>query len=540
MIFALVGGGGYAQESLSPTLTAIQPAPVPGAEKQQWLTLQGSGFTPESAVTLRRGEQVFPIPAERTRYLGDTELEIFVNVSTGPATWTVEVTNPGAGRTARFSFEVISPTALLQAEEVEKADEALEEERKQAVETLERKAEATKKGIRQAEKTVENARREAEKVAAERAAIQQKIEKKEQATRAAREALAVAQQARAGGDLAQQGEPERITREIEQLEKAAVAERGRLAALETRERLAEKATAAAQSEIEQLRREFTELRKQRANKRTFLEKSMTVAGIIFVGIIIWVLKRLAVKKFEHATAKRETVREGSARLNTLVSLLNWLGTIIIVLIVSYLVLDEFGINMGPVLAGAGIIGLALGFGGQYLIRDIINGIFLLVEGQLNINDIVRIGEFAGVVEGVNLRHTKLRDLEGRVIYIPNGEIKTVVNFTKEYGRAVIDIGVAYKENVDRVMAVMQEVTEEMRQEPKYGKMIRDFEMFGVERFGESEVTIRCRFKTLKAKQWEVAREYRRRIKNRFDELGIEIPFPHRTLYWGRPSQEHPV
>jgi len=160
-----------------------------------------------------------------------------------------------------------------------------------------------------------------------------------------------------------------------------------------------------------------------------------------------------------------------------------------------------------------------------------------LEGQYRINDVVKIGEFGGLVEGLNLRHTKLRDLEGRVIYIPNGEIKTVVNFTQDYANAVLEIGVAYKEKVDQVMAVIKELGAEMRNDDYFKKLIlEDLEMLGVDSFGESQVTIKFRIKTLPIKQWEVAREFRRRLKNRFDELGVEIPFPHRTIYWGDPKK----
>ncbi|MBF0254691.1 MAG: mechanosensitive ion channel family protein, partial [Candidatus Omnitrophica bacterium] len=196
-------------------------------------------------------------------------------------------------------------------------------------------------------------------------------------------------------------------------------------------------------------------------------------------------------------------------------------------------LKEFNVAVTPLVAGAGIAGVAFGFGGQYLIRDIINGIFILLEGQYRINDVVKIGDYGGLVENINLRITSLRDLEGRVIIIPNGEIKTVVNFTKGFSQALFNIGVAYKENVDRVMKVIKELAAGMRKDPYFSRLILDdMEMLGVDDFGSSQVTIKCRIKTLPIKQWEVSREFKRRLKNKFDELGIEIPFPHTTLYVG--------
>ena len=245
--------------------------------------------------------------------------------------------------------------------------------------------------------------------------------------------------------------------------------------------------------------------------------------------------RFGITKLEKSVSKEDAIVENDniQRIKTLGKLINWLGGIFIIVAVVYMVLENFGVNVAPLIAGAGIVGLAFGFGGQYLIRDLINGLFIIVEGQYSINDVVKIGEYGGLVEGINLRITTLRDLAGRVIVIPNGEIKTVVNFTREFAQALINLGVAYKENVDNVMEVIKQVGKEMRDDSYFGKLILDdLEMLGVDDFADSQVTIKFRIKTLPIKQWEVSREFRRRIKNRFDELGIEIPFPHRTMYWG--------
>lgn len=264
-------------------------------------------------------------------------------------------------------------------------------------------------------------------------------------------------------------------------------------------------------------------------------KSVRGGIILLLGAVLFWLLKFGVSKILVKISQKDVLRESenTLRIKTLLQLVNWTGSILIVLFVFYMLLDNLGINMAPLLAGAGIVGLAFSFGGQYLIRDLINGIFILVEGQYRINDVVKIGEHGGLVESVNLRHTRLRDLEGRVIYIPNGEIKTVINFTTEYAQALLDIGVAYKENVDEVMQVIKDLAAEMRKDPLYGRMIlEDMEMLGVDAFADSQVTIKCRMKTIPIKQWEVSREFRRRLKNKFDELGIEIPFPHRTFYFG--------
>lgn len=269
------------------------------------------------------------------------------------------------------------------------------------------------------------------------------------------------------------------------------------------------------------------------------EKLFRVAIILLVGAALFKLLKIGVAKMTLRASEKNALRESEQALQfkTLLQLVNWTGSILIVGTVSYMLLENFGINMAPLLAGAGIAGLAFGFGGQYLIRDVINGIFILLEGQYRIDDVVKIGEHGGLVESVNLRHTRLRDLEGRVIYIPNGEIKSVINFTKEFSYALFDLGVAYKENVDDVMKVVIETAKEMRGHEYFNKLIlNDIEMLGVDGFESSQVTIKCRIKTLPIKQWEVAREFRRRLKNRFDELGIEIPFPHQTVYFGSAKE----
>ncbi len=292
----------------------------------------------------------------------------------------------------------------------------------------------------------------------------------------------------------------------------------------------------AKQTIKELKNEIKKLKKENDSHNKSLARKFSISSIIvLVGLILFALLRFGTRKFELLITEKGAIRESAQtlRLKTITKLLNWSGSIFLVIAVVYMVLERFGVNVAPLLAGAGIVGLAFGFGGQYLIRDLINGIFILLEEQFRVNDIVKIGEFAGVVEDVNLRITTLRDAEGKVIIIPNGEIKTVVNLTKDFSQSVLNIGVAYKENVDSVMDVIKGLGRELKNDAYFGKLIlADLEMLGVDDFADSQVTIRFRIKTLPSKQWEVSREMRRRIKNKFDELNIEIPFPHRTLYWG--------
>lgn len=281
--------------------------------------------------------------------------------------------------------------------------------------------------------------------------------------------------------------------------------------------------------------EAATLNPERAAAWEWLEQSLRLLAILLLGGLFYWLLTLGIKRLDVLISERDAIRESDARLRakTLSRLAYWLGTIALTGSVLYMVLETLGINVAPLLAGVGIAGLAFGFGGQYLIRDLINGIFILFEGQYRINDIIKVGDAAGMVENVNLRITVLRDAEGRVIYIPNGEIKTVINMTKGWSKAVVNVGVAYKEDVDRVMDVLRNLGQEMQRDPQFGRLILEpVQVLGVDDFGESQVTIKCAIKTIPSKQWDVAREFRRRVKNRFDELSIEIPFPHRTIYWG--------
>lgn len=202
-----------------------------------------------------------------------------------------------------------------------------------------------------------------------------------------------------------------------------------------------------------------------------------------------------------------------------------------------IILDRIGVNTTPILAGAGIVGLAVGFGSQTLVKDVINGLFILFEESIRIGDWATLGNKGGHVEAIGLRTVRLRDLHGNVHVIPNSSIETVTNLSKEYSRAVMDVGVAYREDVDKVIEVLEEVGRTMQEDPEYGKSILEpLEIFGLDRFEDSSVVIRARFMTKPLKQWSIRREFNRRLKKAFDERDIEIPFPHRTVYMGLPKE----
>jgi small conductance mechanosensitive channel len=268
--------------------------------------------------------------------------------------------------------------------------------------------------------------------------------------------------------------------------------------------------------------------------RSFPDKLFDSFVIILISIAVFFIIKYAVRAIEIILSRyrgQGVEREIALRVKTIGKIMIWLIAIGIMITAVYMILETYGVSVTPLLAGAGILGLAFGFGGQYLTRDVINGFFILLEGQYRIDDVVKIGEFGGLVEDINLRITTLRDLEGRVIIIPNGEIKTVINLTKEYAHALFDMRVAYKENVDKVMEVIKEVGAGLRKDGHFGPLIMsDLEMLGVDDFSDSAVVIKFRIKTLPIRQWDVSREFRRRLKNSFDELGIEIPFPQLEIH----------
>jgi small conductance mechanosensitive channel len=222
------------------------------------------------------------------------------------------------------------------------------------------------------------------------------------------------------------------------------------------------------------------------------------------------------------------------RVDTLSAVVRYLLTITVLTVAAVMVLGEVGVEVGPVLAAAGIVGLAVGFGAQSLVQDVISGFFILLEDQVRVGDVIQIGDKGGLVERMTLRMVVLRDLAGVVHYIRNGQIQVVSNMTKEYGRYIFDIGVAYREDVDHVIRVIREVDEEIRANPEFkDDILEPIEILGLDEFGDSAVVIKARNKTKPIRQWAVGREFNRLLKKRFDAEGIEIPFPHVTMYMGQ-------
>ncbi len=207
------------------------------------------------------------------------------------------------------------------------------------------------------------------------------------------------------------------------------------------------------------------------------------------------------------------------------------------IIALIMALREAGFDVTPILAGASVAGVAIGFGAQHVVRDVISGAFLLLENQIRVNDVAIINGTGGLVEQINLRTTVLRGQDGTVYIFPNGSIQTLANMTHGFSYYVFDLGVAYKEDTDRVSEVLKGIADEMMREEKFANLIlAPLEILGVDKFADSAVVIKSRIKTVPVQQWNVGREMNRRIKKKFDELGIEIPFPHMSLYFGEASK----
>jgi moderate conductance mechanosensitive channel len=227
------------------------------------------------------------------------------------------------------------------------------------------------------------------------------------------------------------------------------------------------------------------------------------------------------------------VIEVEKRIKTLVGILTGVISIILWAVFIMIALNKFGVEIAPILASAGIVGLAVGFGSQELVRDFLSGFFILLEDQVRAGDVAVINGTGGLVEKIELRTITLRDFSGVVHIFQNGKINTLSNMTKEWSAIVFDIGVAYKEDVDNVMKIMKEVGDEMQKDELFSNsFIEPIEIFGLDQFADSALVIKARIKTRPIQQWSVGREYRRRLKIAFDKNNIEIPFPHTTVYWG--------
>ncbi len=257
---------------------------------------------------------------------------------------------------------------------------------------------------------------------------------------------------------------------------------------------------------------------------------IVVIALLLVLILI-ILKAIAKKiKGKGRDNDPQSMSEQEKRAETLSRIFLATGRFTAFTVAVFMLLRVLDIDIAPLLAGAGVVGIAVGFGAQNIIKDILNGFFILLDNRMRIGDVVAIGDVRGQVEHIDLRNTHLRDLNGVLHMIPNGNIGIISNMTYKWSQVKLDIGVAYKEDVDNVVSILREIGQELRKDETFGKYIlEDPTILGLDKFGDSSITISLTMKTTTRKQWEIGREYRRRIKIRFDREGIEIPFPQRVV-----------
>jgi len=266
----------------------------------------------------------------------------------------------------------------------------------------------------------------------------------------------------------------------------------------------------------------------------WLEFIITFGKVVLIVVLGWVLFGLLRRLIRLSHLRLRTRAESPEeirRINTLERVFIYALSVTVAVISVMLVLSEFGISIAPLLATAGVAGLAVGFGAQSLVKDYFTGFVMLIENQIRVGDVVEVSGKSGVVQELTLRYVQLRDYEGSVHYVPNGTIVAVTNRSRGFAYAVIDIGIAYKEDIDHVYAVMRETASALRDDPEFSvRILEDLEIAGVDQWADSAVMIKSRIKTVSLEQFGVRREYLQRLKAAFDRHGIEIPFPQRSVH----------
>ena len=272
-----------------------------------------------------------------------------------------------------------------------------------------------------------------------------------------------------------------------------------------------------------------------------LTSGTRIVLLLVIAAILYRLVRLLTGRLNSFLQGITQSLERQKRAQTLSDIVRTIATAIIFVVTTVTILGELGVNLAPILAAAGIGGLAVGFGAQNLVRDVITGFFILLEDQIRVGDIVKVGDKAGLVEHISLRVLTLRDFDGSVHLIPHGTITTVTNMTKDFSYAVLDIGVSYRENVDDVVKVLAEVGAELRRDPQFASdILEDLEVVGIDDFAASQMIVKLRIKTQPSKQWTIGREFRRRLKRISDLRHIELPSLHLTLTRDPPKQDVPA
>jgi small conductance mechanosensitive channel len=268
--------------------------------------------------------------------------------------------------------------------------------------------------------------------------------------------------------------------------------------------------------------------------QTLLAALVNIALILALAILLWELASGSIERYLANADQDGGGAAPSPRVRTLLTVGRNALLVVLTLVSTLMILSELGINIAPLLAGAGVVGLAIGFGAQRLVQDVITGVFILFQDLMAVGDVVKLGDKSGVVEALSIRTVRLRDLAGVVHTVPFSSIEAVSNLTREFSFHVFEIGIAYREDVDAVIELLKDIGEELRGDSVIGPLILEpLEVFGLDAFGDSAIVIKGRIKTQPIKQWQVGRAFNRLVKMRFDAAGIEIPFPHRTLYFGQ-------
>ncbi|MDX1922357.1 MAG: mechanosensitive ion channel [Alphaproteobacteria bacterium] len=263
--------------------------------------------------------------------------------------------------------------------------------------------------------------------------------------------------------------------------------------------------------------------------KKMLSAAVSITITLFIVVVAWEFVSNGVDRYLQGEDAHGRRIERSARMRTLLPLIRYASHTTLIIIATFIILSEFGLDITPLLAGAGIIGLAVGFGAQTLVKDFITGLFILLEDTISVGDVVKVGDHSGVVETFTIRTLRLRDLEGRVHSIPFSEVTSIINQTKNFAYVLIEVGVAYDANLKQVMQIMKDVADGMRKDPAYARYIYEaIEVLGIERFDASSIAMRARMKTDGQKQWAIKREYFMRLKMAFDQANIEIPYPITT------------
>lgn len=265
-----------------------------------------------------------------------------------------------------------------------------------------------------------------------------------------------------------------------------------------------------------------------------LNHGIKIAVIVVAAILTKSIAKKSIQRIVKAAthSDRPGTDEGEIkRMNTIVRIFSWTGSVLITVIAFMMIAQEFGLQIAPLLASAGIVGVAIGFGGQYLVRDVITGFFLIFENQYRIGDVVNMEGLGGVVEDISLRVTTLRDMNGTVHYIPHGEIKKVSNLSKQFAKVNLNVGVSYRTDLNKLIEVINRVGSELASDPNWKDLIDEAPAFlRVDSFDDSAISVKIVGVTKPLQQWSVTGELRKRIKEAFDAEGIERPFPQRVIH----------